>query len=461
MTFQAVTLLFLLQINSLVFGQDFMRTNQRCNLYYISPRTAIKGLTYNSTEASLCCDENTGNSVPGDAIQSRISGCCQQAGNTCYTNGVRPCPKYTCIASFASLATANESPNGQAPNIMSDNSFNRKICSDVNTLEPTGMLAPNQIIPLLSKKNCVDPGMQFHILFLKMINGTIRKLHDSCCDGDITSDYELNPREVCCGLSGSPSPYYGYLNGSSSEYPRCCNSNDYRNTCDPANLARFTGGSDPFQKCQPQAGLYNMTTLLSRNLPLYSPRYYYKQRTQPDRLSTCTNPTNSSFKYLYSIQDLQDGYFENVQHSFGLCCKKQNAFAEDPRNLINSCCITYLDNVSNTGNRVNLQCTTGKPSILQYTFSSQYIFPSCITGACKNGILSSNQQYRVSYKISPPIDNLYGVYKFFSDQCLLAGVLAMLQPTLDGLTATVGTLTATVDTLTGTVNSLVESLPVF
>lgn len=394
--------------------------NTSCDLYFKTTKLSVKGVVFKGSRTKICCDVNrTETSFPKSVIQALTPGCCLLRNRKCYTLGMRPCPGYFCKAFFLNIT---DPVDGEVPNFnLLDISITKTICTQNNILELTGRLKKNNVIKIKSNRPCKDPIKKKHIVFYKKINGKFRAIRHMCCLGNIVRDYSLSPKLLCCGLAGSPSPYDGFNNGTSTEFPNCCRGAQDRNTCEPANLRRFTSKSKKgaFQQCQPQAGLFAKTPILNVDLPLYSPRYYWSMKDEaPNAVSMCANPTNSSFMYLYSIQNLQDSYFKNSSRSFGLCCTKKDIYALDELTISTSCCITYL-RVPEVQAKIPLACLNTTIGAVLPIMNQQrvFLYPACIQGGCGLNLtlIPDQTKYQVTPLISTVDDTLYGTYKFFNN----------------------------------------------
>lgn len=267
------------------------------------------------------------------------------------------------------------------------------------------------------KENCADSSMKFQAKFYSVYNDEEKVyLFSWCCKKDIFKDYRLDPRKECCGLSGSMSPYASTSKGQVStisgnkkskisngrilrDNPPCCRTQARKALCEPFTLLQTGNGQGKNSRdCPPLSGLANVTKNLKEDIPYFAPAYYAisKGAGKIRELSTMSTCVLKDYKYFYTFRNIVDGLKNGFDEKYGLCCKRQNMFAESATTMVNECCVTYTTEMNAAVSKNKLSCSPkkggAKGQVLYYR--------PCIPGACsrdKNNSLSAADKFRVKY----------------------------------------------------------------
>ena len=175
-----------------------------------------------------------------------------------------------------------------------ESTYERYICSKSTFLDfdSTSWLIDGRVFYKDHTHNCSDPSKPHHIKVGYMG-------YSWCCGVDISDNYLVNPRFVCCGLAGSQSQRYSELSGElgwiGHGTPPCCRLQNEMQPCEPLVFA--SGISNPSSLnshvCPPLSGMANITKDLGAEIPNYAPTYYaFKDkmedlRSDPYTISYC------------------------------------------------------------------------------------------------------------------------------------------------------------------------------
>ena len=418
---------------------EFTRSEETCNLRYTSETQASKGNRYVQPKKNLtlcCAHQITASKLTLD-MKKRDKNCCVE-GNTAIVGGLRPCAGRMIMTTFIP-------PTGKQKDLGND-PFDRlgpeirpfAACLNYDKTNQTAKLEDNQgyhLIPVVDGNKCKDSKKPWHIKWMGIAPGYKKLAYSWCCAKDIYSDYSLDPKTLCCGLSGAQSNYYAKGAQIMPDNPTCCRKIDYgdgpKPFCEPYVLNSPSGNS-PYLTCPPPSGLYDVTPNLDEVVPRGGPYYYaYPDKVaSTDDLYTVShcNLGNKfkSFTYFYSYFDMEDHFhnisgYEKTIHiakitdGYGLCCSKKDAFALSKHDLIRFCCTTITTNYDRPfiGSR--------KVSCFQYDskrggFGTKYFsFRACRNSiACDASKLVNLKFLRTNYSVKKSTDTiLYGSQSYY------------------------------------------------
>lgn len=411
----------------------------------------VKGVAYDLGTSKVCCK----NAIPDDATMSILQrskyNCCIYSGD-CAFGGMRGCAATPCIATF---------PSGQAntqDNTYPDKLVSSKICTSQTMAN--GNMGSVRIeeprdhqIGLTDGNPCHDRNFPVHIIFVRARTEKSDKSisfigksenHQWCCKKDIFDDYTLDPKSICCGLSGAHSPYYYGGKKLDTDTPKCCRGQGGRPACEP-----YVGPQWKYnQKCPPYSGYYNVTPDLTHQLGFFVPMFYSletigKSLWSPGR-TTCkytSNPKKET-KYFYTLSTALQRLSEK-ESTIGLCCNVKDMFYYDEKTMLKSCCIGYFttetddrseldkrykeigqqDKERNSNNRLPCSYLRSTPKVVD----GELRFHAChhtATGKCRQNELALENhdyangveigRYKSPIKSNSVVDHgLYGTEEYF------------------------------------------------
>lgn len=394
-------------------------------------QSKITGNTYSSMgkDVEICCVKSFNlSSITIDTSMAQKSiNCCLVKG-TCYYNGMRTCADKICMAKFKKKGDKI---------IKNEKNVDSEI---VKTLCPPKKEPENKKGKILTYKNnnlvaftdtekCKDSSKPFHIFFtfadLNSLKVTLDATINWCCTVDVMSNYQIDPRQECCGLSGAGSN--NFLPGAMVhvDSPTCCRSSNTRQTCEPYREKVKAGLFN--QECSPQAGAWETTTNLNSSFPLSGPMYY----APSDRRSASTEffvndvsleykSSNESMKnqrYFYLLQNFNDRYVPKMDQDFyGIFCIQIGAFFLEPENIVKDCCIAYVKALGRLNakpipaNLPKLPCDTKGKGVVK---NNQFYYRPCEGFKCVSNSLKRNNKtigYTSMIKVS---FNAYDSRAFF------------------------------------------------
>lgn len=413
---------------------DFVRGKSVCTFSIYrkdSYNTYNMGTQYSSsnTQVGLCCKDNNKKNVASMKsmkvdLKQRNANCCINKGTICYINGVRPCSEYICFSRF------NNSGSKVIQNTANDSMFNPYLCPDPQP--PPESKTFIRIYPLEerlisyydSQHRCKDKKRKYLIAFNYLDFYTSRyKIEPSrfkwCCSKNIFKDYSINPKDVCCGLSGSSAPnfYPGAL--VNVDNPPCCRTLGGRSLCEP-RVANITDGN---QVCPPLSGTID-TKNLTEDLPLFSPQYFpfFINRNEPSGRGY-EAPSLKIFKwgsshrkYLYLFSDFYNDQInpdndldDHAIYSIG-CNVRLESSAND---FLKQCCISItvfalVNNKALKFPKKFMKFSCAKSNITD----GKFMYTSCIKDNCVK--TSDDQRYLGAFTMNPANKNtFYGSQKYF------------------------------------------------
>lgn len=441
--------------------------NTSCTLYFTALNfqnannkkypEPVKGLVYTGAKAELCCKFDKGYegtiSYKKYSENANANCCVRKKGSLCYSRGARACPTFGC-----SVNLKQESNEVQS----------RFLYCGGSEIDTQGKIVETGLITFTDTNLCKDQNKQFHVQMVRspenrLVEGFVTRYHVNqhhyifhmCCSHDVTTDLTRHPRDVCCGSSGNPAPYFNAQAGITStfvEWPKCCGKQSdgtaggTQSTCDPVNM-RDLGAKHSIQVCSPLAGLWKDSVLIDNFVPYLSPQYFY-QKVDPKSQSTF-NPSGPDHMNQYNCEsklDLTGGTFaftfDNIQtiragrpQNVVICCKPHSPFFE-PTEVEMICCISYVKGAKEaTGQNLDTyECSLQiGPNGMPKTFISQYKYiykacsrerDSCIhSGGSDGSIGKLNPNYTVETKKDArrKLDNgdtlgTYGIDDFFKNK---------------------------------------------
>ena len=412
---------------------EFTRSEETCNLRYTSETQASKGNRYMQPEGNLivcCAGQITASNLTLD-MNKRDRNCCVE-GNRAIVGGLRPCAGRMIMTTFI--------PPQKEPGYLGYTVFTLDVrpyysCPNYTKLYREAKLVDTQgyrLIPVVDGNKCKDPKKPWHIRWMGIAPGYRKFAYSWCCSQDIYSDYSLDPKALCCGLSGAQSNYYATSTQLMPDNPRCCRyfaGGKYAEGIAPfceTYLLNNPSKTAQYRTCPPPSGLYDVTPDLDELIPKAGP---YSYAFPIDSVSTndlhsvslCNLDEKHRFrkyKYFYSpysvgdrLYDTQNVYTIPIDDAFGICCKRKNAFALSKKKLIRSCCSTVTTNYDKSFRKDKNYCH------LNGTFNRSFFFfrPCFGFHACNDGVLYLHYPNRkVNYSVIRSTDpNLYGSGSFF------------------------------------------------
>ena len=385
-------------------------------------------------------------------MNKRNKNCCVE-GKTAIVGGLRPCAGRMIMTTFVppkekpqALDYRPENEDTLLEFIVQHKATPVFVCPKYTEINREAKLVDNQgyhLISVVDGNKCKDSKKPWHVKWMGIAPGYKKLAYSWCCSQDIFSDYSLDPKKLCCGLSGAQSNYYAQGSQIMPDNPPCCRKTEYlfrSNTQSPlceAYVWNNPSKTSPYRTCPPSSGLYDVTPNLDEFLHRAGPAYYAfpDTATTSDDLyseSRCKLGKKSkfhSFKYFYSFFSAADrlprksykGTYlrARISDAFGLCCSQKNAFALSETQLFQSCCSTMTTKNDEFTEKRYISCTKSNRTarIGKYGF---IVFPACRDGGCKEqgrteeGGLEFDPKYRTKYTVQRPTGPyLYGSETFF------------------------------------------------
>ena len=422
----SITFIIFASLDHFIRGQEatFTRVaSEQCKFNYKSENdTGTKGNRYSMQGTTICCSPKMTQASMSINLSERKKNCCVEKGSVT-VGGLRPCPGQMFFTHFE-----GNSEDIQVPSISLEGAFmpgprsecasSSKTKSKAATVDAGGY----RLISFAEKDKCVDKKKPWHIKFVGVAPGYRKFAYSWCCSQDIYSDYTLDPKSVCCGLSGAQSDRFTKGSNIMPNNPPCCrhrgNQQDVRPLCEPFIMNNPSKNS-PYRTCPPISGLNQITTNLDEKVPLFGPYSY----AFPEKVSTstdlhshslCSKTRFATFKYFYSIENMYDRLTtkKGPGDPYGVCCSQENMFAYDGRKVAASCCIAFTSKSGDSSyKRINCFKEQSKSRVGAISFT----FPACKENACSRGVLKSDKEFSIEYSVDSSSDpNLYGSESFFA-----------------------------------------------
>lgn len=441
-----LSLLFVV-VNVVDCATTLNRTATPCTVYYRDRTNRVQGVLFtgknndekNKYPIELCCLPNVATPTVEYLSSSARASCCQQNSNSGQAShcpklkGHRACPEYNCLGKF----------NQNGKNFRQLKTPPLFIaCSDIYKSSDTGTIEKTDIIMYKGSQSCADKSM--NILIISVKSGKQPDAYHWCCSKDITTQLDVDPKDVCCGLAGSQAPQYAGkpLSGRNAtpvnlEGPRCCRKLQGESTC------QFLDYSTNFQRYFPCAGVAGSvkTANLNENLPYLAPLHYFyyqdgsspKAYEDPSKAYACDA---SGSKFLYSLQEstLLFGVQRLYSVPIGLCCSK-DIFYSDAQKIVDDCCITYtdkgvqhadlVDNSQSKGKKAwdtsFYQCSMMNNKAKGFIDKGKFIYRPCKPDACtkiddKFGKLENKSILKTHSVSAVKITPIYGLYEWHVDK---------------------------------------------
>ena len=403
-----------------------------------------KGILYHavrkskSSNVKLCCSFNKMH-VQVDLKKDLKENCCLFYGtkqaHKIHISVPRSCPHTSFYVSFSGKKNPIK--------ILTDLNYTIYACENSSKTNHRAYFIPYKLsgVPAIGgwtdySDPCLDPQKPFHIKFVVLppMKVRLRKdyehIYSWCCEKNIFGDFRLRPTDICCGLAGAQSPLHSLLYTMRERpisegwilrgTPPCCRTLNGAEMCEPLIISNKRSIINS-HICPAQSGIVNLTRNLSTSMPYYAPAYYaFGDSTDMEialnTISYCT--FLKAYPYFYSFRTALDRLELGMNEEYGLCCSKENAFALEPQEIADSCCIAFTTNLANSTPPVNLPCHPKIPYISQQGI----IYKPCVKGACvkvtnNSYFLSTHNEYKIFYEVRR-VNNkslLYGLPYFWTE----------------------------------------------